>query len=120
VDSALTLLLAGYILVMSVGMLKRTASILMEGTPEGIDVAEVRSAVESIAGVSGIHHVHIWDLDEHVRALEAHVVVDEGSEIEAAETLKFRIKVMLEEEFSIGHSTIELETVASACLTKHL
>ncbi|MEZ5277226.1 MAG: cation diffusion facilitator family transporter [Opitutaceae bacterium] len=120
VDSALTLLLAGYILVMSVGMLKRTASILMEGTPEGIDVAEVRSAVESIAGVSGIHHVHIWDLDEHVRALEAHVVVDEGSGIEAAETLKYRIKAMLEEDFSIGHSTIELETVASACLTKHL
>ncbi len=115
VDPLLTLLIAGYILWMSFGMLKRTASILMEGTPEEVSLEEVEAAIQSIDGVEGVHHVHIWELDEHHRALEAHVVIGQNRSMDELETLKAQVKDCMEERFAIQHSTLEMESEASAC-----
>src|SRR5690606_13618811 len=77
VDPALTLIIAGYILYLSVGMLKRTSSILMEGKPKDFDIDELAKAVEATPGIAGIHHVHVWELNEDQLAMEAHVVIQD-------------------------------------------
>ena len=115
VDPALTLTIAGYILWMSYGMLKRTASILMEGKPDDLDLAELIAATEAIEGVVGLHHIHVWELDEHHRALEAHVVVTGSRTMNDLERLKTNIKTLLEERFGISHSTLEMESERSDC-----
>jgi cobalt-zinc-cadmium efflux system protein len=106
-DPLLTLGIAGYILYMSFGMLRRTSAILMEGTPPGLDLQEVADAITDIYGVEDVHHLHVWELDEHHRALEAHIRTNTTQ----AEYTMLRqcIKKLLEEHFAISHSTLELE-----------
>lgn len=113
VDPAISLLIAGYILWMSVGMLRQTAHILMEGAPDDVDLDELCDAVTALDGVEGLHHLHVWQLDENHRALEAHVVVADS--VESSATVRDAIKTLLHDCFDIGHATLELETTDHAC-----
>lgn len=110
VDPALTLLIAGYILTMSYGLIRKTSRILMNATPEGFDIDKLRDAVKAINGVRDLHHLHVWELDEDHRALEAHLELDNSAEDPAR--IRRDIKKMLREDFDVAHSTIELETPA--------
>jgi cobalt-zinc-cadmium efflux system protein len=114
VDPLISLGIAGYILWMSVGMLKRTAAILMEGSPPDFPFQELREAVVAVEGVTGLHHLHVWELDEHHRALEAHVVIHDLPPVDRA-SLRKKLKELLHHDFHIGHSTLELETDAHGC-----
>ncbi len=106
-DTVLTLLIAGYVLYQASTLLPSTLHILMEGTPENIAIEDVITLMESIDGVSNIHHIHLWQLDEHKNALEAHVLIDDFDQLEHN---KKALKAALEKEFSIIHSTLEFET----------
>lgn len=107
VDPVLTLIIAGYILYMSFGMLKRTSGILMEGTPPGLSLDEVKQAIEKTDGVVSADHIHVWQLDEERIALEAHVFTNVS--LEHQSNLKERIKEELRDQFEISHCTLELE-----------
>ncbi len=105
-DTALTLLIAGYVLYQAATLLPQTIHILMQGAPEDISIEEMISTMESVEGVSNVHHVHLWQLDEHKNALEAHVIVDDFGELES---IKTALKSKIEQQFSIVHSTLEFE-----------
>lgn len=105
-DTLLTLIIAAYVLYQAATLLPQTIHILMQGAPEDIDVDEVVQAMEEVAGVKNVHHVHLWQLDEHRNALEAHVVIDDFG---ATERTKTALKNILAERFAIGHSTLEFE-----------
>ncbi|MCF6282915.1 MAG: cation diffusion facilitator family transporter [Candidatus Polarisedimenticolaceae bacterium] len=105
-DTLLTLLIAGYVLYQAATLLPKTIHILMEGTPEGISIKDVINVMASVDGVSNVHHLHIWQIDEHKNALEAHVVITDFSE---TEQIKMALKAALEKRFSITHSTLEFE-----------
>ncbi len=105
-DTALTLLIAGYVLYQAATLLPQTIHILMEGTPEDISIEEIIDAMESVEGVVNVHHVHLWQLDEHKNALEAHVIIDDFGELEV---IKTALKSKIEQRFSIVHSTLEFE-----------
>jgi len=107
-DTALTLLIAGYVLYQAASLLPKTIHILMQGTPEDIAITDVVSAMEEIDGVSNVHHVHVWQLDEHNNALEAHVVI---SDFNKTEIIKTALKTEIKERFNIAHSTLEFEIV---------
>lgn len=113
VDPVLTLIIAGYVLWQVVTMLPQAARVLMEGSPEGLDFDALVERVQSLDGVEGLHHVHLWQLDENHRAIEAHVVIrpDRGEELEG---IKRRVKRLLAEEFHVEHSTLELEYAGAA------
>ena len=105
-DTLLTLVIAGYVLYQAATLLPKTIHILMEGTPEDISIEEVASVMQSIEGVLNVHHLHIWQLDEHKTALEAHVVIPDFVQTEQVKTA---LKKELEKRFSIAHSTLEFE-----------
>jgi len=105
-DTLLTLLIAGYVLYQAATLLPKTIHILMQGAPEDISIKEVIRAMEHIEGVLNVHHLHIWQLDEHNNALEAHVVI---ANFNATEQIKMALKAALEKRFSIIHSTLEFE-----------
>jgi cobalt-zinc-cadmium efflux system protein len=105
-DTLLTLLIAGYVLYQAATLLPKTIHILMEGTPEGITIKEVINSMEGVEGVSNVHHLHLWQIDEHKNALEAHVVISHFSK---TEQIKMALKAELERQFSITHSTLEFE-----------
>ena len=105
-DTLLTLIIAAYVLYQAATLLPKTIHILMEGAPENISIEEVIKVMEHVEGVSNVHHAHLWQLDEHVNALEAHVVIDDFGE---TEKIKMALKLELETKFSIAHSTLEFE-----------
>ena len=105
-DTVLTLLIAGYVLYQAATLLPQTIHILMQGAPEDISIEEVIDSLEQLEGVTNVHHVHIWQLDEHENALEAHVVIDDFAR---TEQIKKTLKAELEKRFSITHSTLEFE-----------
>jgi len=108
-DAIITLAIAGYIFWQSLSMMRRSIHILMEGAPADVDADALVAELQSIAGVVEIHHLHVWELDEHDRALEAHVVVDNEHITRWAE-IKREIKLRLGERFHIHHSTVEFES----------
>ena len=108
VDTALTFLIAGFVFWQGLTMLPKTIHLLMEGTPEDLSRGDIKLCAEKISGVENLHHLHIWHLDEHRIALEAHVAVN-VNELKEAEEIKDQLKQMLKNKFNITHSTLELE-----------
>jgi cobalt-zinc-cadmium efflux system protein len=108
IDAVVTLMIAGYILIQAAIEIPKAVNILMQAVPQEIDVAEVTDHLQSTDGVRDVHHVHIWNIDEHRRSLEAHVVIarDDMGQMEA---IKKAIKDKLKSDFQIGHSTLEFE-----------
>jgi cobalt-zinc-cadmium efflux system protein len=108
VDALTTLVIAAYILWHSAKMIRQSIRILMETAPDDLDFDQLISQVRAVAGVRSLHHVHVWQLDERHKALEAHVVIDlrDGTNLEA---IKSSIKRQLEVSFGIAHATLEFE-----------
>jgi len=105
-DTLLTLIIAGYVLYQASTLLPKTIHILMQGTPENISNEEVIKAMQNVTGVDNVHHVHIWQLDEHRNALEAHVVIADLSQIAI---VKAAIKNEPSQQLAITHPTPESE-----------
>jgi cobalt-zinc-cadmium efflux system protein len=108
VDPILTVIIAGYIIWQSCLMLRETVDILMESTPEEIDINRVMQRMQSVEGVQDVHHIHVWRLDEHHILLESHVMTDE-KDAERIESVKKKLKELLYSEFDIDHTTLEFE-----------
>lgn len=106
-DLVATVMIAAYVLYQGVTMMRDTVRILLEGVPPDIRLEEVAAALAEIPGVQGVHHLHVWQLDEKHRALEAHIVVQESAT--DAEALKTAARKALMERFRVGHTTLELE-----------
>jgi cobalt-zinc-cadmium efflux system protein len=89
-------------------LVKRSGHILLEGTPEWLNVDEMQSKiVASNPEVKEIHHVHVWGLTPQHPMLTMHVAL---TEIKSDTTSIVRsIKSLLKQEYGIGHSTIEVE-----------
>lgn len=105
-DAAMTLLISGYVLWHGFAEIPKVIHLLMEGTPEHINIQDVISAMESQDGIENVHHVHVWQIDEHKNALEAHVLFDPKFEMD---DVKAKLKALLAQNFDIGHSTLEFE-----------
>ena len=114
VDPIATALIAGYILWQSFREIGPVIRILMLGAPPSLATREVLEALRTVPGVAGVHHAHLWQMEEHRAALEAHMVVAEGQWGEA-DAIKARVKAMLKQRFGIDHSTLELECARHAC-----
>ncbi|MBV7377816.1 cation diffusion facilitator family transporter [Maritimibacter dapengensis] len=113
-DPVATLLIAGYILWMSVSEIRGVIRMLMLGTPPGIAPDAVIDAMEATPGVASVHHLHIWQITESVTSLEAHVVA-EGEDLAALARTKAALRDMLADRFGIGHVTLDAETSQAAC-----
>ena len=108
IDPLLSLAVAGLILKSAWALVKRSGHVLLEGAPDWLNVALMQEhIVAAVPRVSGIHHVHVWGLTPQQLMLTMHVSIEEPVDSQAE--LIRRVKSVLEEEYGIGHSTIEVE-----------
>ena len=114
VDSLITMVIAGYILLQTFKMLPNSVNFLMDATPNNISIEDVKTSMSLIKGVEDVHHIHVWNLDEQRVALEAHVVTGAESLKDNA-TIKEAIKKSLQEKYDINHSTLEFEHTEEDC-----
>ncbi|AQL56906.1 cation diffusion facilitator family transporter [Abyssicoccus albus] len=83
--------------------------VLMEGTPEDVDMDDVVKTIKNKKGIEGIHDLHVWSITSGLNALSCHAVVDERMSIAESERLLRQIEHDLEHQ-NIHHMTVQLET----------
>lgn len=114
VDPLVTLGIAGYILWLSFAEIGPVIRMLMLGSPPDTDARAVVEAMGTVDGVADVHHVHLWQLDEHRDALDAHVAIAAG-DWARADAIKAAVRTRLAEDFGIAHATLETECARHAC-----
>ncbi|WP_243648303.1 cation diffusion facilitator family transporter [Acidipila rosea] len=110
IDPLLSLLIAALVLWSSIGIVRETLNILLEGTPGGLSLQEIRDSLATIQGVEDIHDLHVWSLGSQTRALATHVTIADIPPSASAQILE-QIKAMLRDKFHINHTTIQFENV---------
>jgi cobalt-zinc-cadmium efflux system protein len=106
IDAAISLAVALLMSRSAWTLLRRSAHILLEGTPEGLETAAVAATLRAEAGVGDVHHVHVWQLAGGRRLATLHVRL--GAHAEAATALA-TIQRVLRERFLIPHATIQID-----------
>ena len=108
-DPIISIAIGIFIIRSAWNIVLETVNILTEGTPTGLDLNAVASAIEAFPEVKSVHHLHVWSLSSNLKALSAHVVVTDDL-ISNRCKLLHDIEELLEHEYSINHPTIQFET----------
>ncbi|MBW5798626.1 cation diffusion facilitator family transporter [Halomonas elongata] len=108
IDPLLSLLVAALILRSAWKLTRESGHILLEGTPEGLDVDRVkRELAEQLPAVRDVHHVHAWSLTPGRHLMSLHAILEEGAD---QERVLVDIKTMLSDSFAVEHATIQVES----------
>ena len=91
-------------------LFKESINILLEGVPEGVELAAINEILLQLPGVMDVHDLHVWALTNGKISLTAHIVIFESSNNEQA-LLQMATEI-LENKFNITHSTIQIEIVS--------
>jgi len=102
--------IAALILWSSVGIVRETLNILLEGTPRGCSLPDIRAGMEAVEGVINVHDLHVWSLGSNSRALACHVTIDDIPPSESA-CILVKLNHVLREHYHINHSTVQFEHV---------
>jgi len=113
-DPVVSLLIAGFILYSSYGVVRESATILLEGTPAGLEMPRVVAAIRSVAGVLAVHDLHVWMVGPGVVACSCHIVVAEQSVREGQRVLRAVVHE-LADRFHISHTTVQVEVEGCEC-----
>jgi cobalt-zinc-cadmium efflux system protein len=107
-DPVVSLLIAGLILYSSYGVLRESATVLLEGTPAGVSMPGVIAAIKGVSGVLDVHDLHVWMVGPGVVACSCHILVAEQSVREGQQVLRAVVHE-IEHRFHITHTTVQVE-----------
>jgi len=108
IDPLLSLFVALLICRSAWLLLRKSGHILLEGTPEWLDVAEMRAELRrAVPAVEDIHHVHAWSLTPERALLTLHATVRPGAD---RERVLAAIQSCLRDRFGMEHATVQIET----------
>ena len=119
IDSALSFGIGALILWSGFGIVRETLNILLEGTPRGIKLELVETAIRSIDGVNDVHDLHCWSIGSETHALSCHISIADIPP-SVSERILRDVKECLLNDFRIDHTTIQFEhaicEVAHGCV----
>jgi cobalt-zinc-cadmium efflux system protein len=119
IDSALSVGIGALILWSSFGILRETLNILLEGTPRGLKLWKVETAIREVTGVNDVHDLHVWSIGSETAALSCHISIADIPP-SASERILRDVKERLHHDFHIDHTTIQFEhavcEVAHGCV----
>lgn len=106
IDPIASVVIGLFILPRTWNLIREAVDILLEASPKGVDMAEVRRHILEAEGVLDAHDLHAWTITSGMNVLSAHVVVDPGTDPAA---VLDRLALCLADDFDIEHSTFQLE-----------
>jgi cobalt-zinc-cadmium efflux system protein len=110
VDPVLSIGIGCMILWSSLGIIRETLNILLEGIPRGMSVEQIIASINAVEGVNDVHDVHVWSIGSDTHALSCHISV-EDIPLSESEAILRNVKDMLASRFHINHTTIQFENV---------
>jgi cobalt-zinc-cadmium efflux system protein len=105
-DPVASALIGLLILPRTWGLLREAVDVLLEATPKGLDLDEVRRHIRETPGVVDCHDLHAWTITSGMPVLSVHVVVEEAA---APPAVLDRLGACLSGHFDVEHSTFQLE-----------
>jgi cobalt-zinc-cadmium efflux system protein len=108
IDPALSVGIGVMILWSSIGIIRESLNILLEGTPSGMDLGRIEQTICSVPGVESVHDLHVWSIGSDTYSLSCHVGICDMPASESASILG-SIRAVLGEKFQIHHTTIQVE-----------
>jgi len=108
IDPIASVVIGLFILPRTWTLIRDALDVLLEATPKGVDMSQVRRHIVDTPGVADAHDLHAWTITSGMNVLSAHVVLDDGAQ---AEEVLDRLCRCLSGDFDIEHSTFQLEPV---------
>jgi len=107
IDPLLSLLVCALIVRSAWSLIRRSAHILLEGSPDWLDPGELRSTLEArIPAIRDVHHIHCWLVGPQETLLTMHASVTANADHSA---VLREAKAVLAERYGINHATIQIE-----------
>jgi cobalt-zinc-cadmium efflux system protein len=109
-DPVASLAIAALIVPRALALLREAAHVLLEGTPRGVDAAEVDRLLRTVPGVRDVHDLHLWTITSGRHAVSAHLVVDEARSLHCGDASVLDTAAnVLRTQFGLTHSTLQVE-----------
>jgi len=108
-DPVLSWLIVAIIIYSGWGILKDSFLILMNATPTGINLNEIKNTLEAIEGIGEIHDLHVWNPSAESIALAAHITVPDQM-LGKVDELAQKARTILLDKFNIDHPTLQFES----------
>jgi len=108
-DPIVSVMISAFILYSSYGVVIEATNILLEGTPAGLNVGELVTAIRNTPPVTDMHDLHLWTVGDGIHFLSCHVVLPETMSMSDGAAVVRELNTMLHDRFNIGHATIQIE-----------
>lgn len=95
-----------FIIPRAYNLLKESVNVLLEGTPKGLNLEEIREALEKLPAVVRVHDLHAWTITSGMNAMSGHLVVED---MNRSSNILTEAQKLLHDRFDIEHSTIQIE-----------
>lgn len=109
IDPVLTILLNIVIVKSSFSVLKESISILMQSAPVNVNMDELEKELLTFDEIKGVHHLHVWELDENTILLESHVQVQDML-LSSTKEISEKVEKALHDRFEISHIVLQFES----------
>jgi len=109
IDALLTILISIYLLYMSWEIFIDSLKILMLFAPKHLDIENIQKEIINIDAIKNIHHVHIWQLNDHDIHFEAHIEFKNDINLSEFDKNCKQIEKILLHKFQINHSNLQPE-----------
>jgi cobalt-zinc-cadmium efflux system protein len=109
-DPIVSVLIGTLILWNAWGILRQTIHILLESTPDNIDMQNMVNDLLTVKGVRGVHDLHVWSINENLRVLSAHVMTADIP-VSTGANIQRGVNEILFHKYNIQHATLQLECV---------
>ena len=110
-DPVTSLLIVTVICLSTWKLLRDAVKLALHAAPENVDPLEVRRYLDGLPGVAEVHDLHIWAMSTTETALTVHLVMPAGH---PGDEFFSNVVHHIEDQFRIGHATIQIETGTSA------
>jgi cobalt-zinc-cadmium efflux system protein len=108
IDTLIAVAIGLWVLPRTWTLLRASVNILLEGVPDGVDIAIIEKALLSLEGVESIHDLHVWAISSGKTSLSVHMVSPKGD----PEAVTRAVAATMAKDFEIHHITVQVERVA--------
>ncbi len=120
-DAVASLVIAAMIVPRATSLLREVIEVLLESTPRGVDLSELRTHILGVDGVRDVHDLHVWTISSGMPVMSAHIVVDDSvTGMDEAHGVLDTLRGCLSEHFDVEHSTFQIEPAGHADSEQHL